>query len=146
MNHSVLPMPARRTMLLITALLLSCCAARAQEATDSSVVRVLYFHGTIRCQTCLMIESFTDAVMRAAFQDAMQRGVIEWRAVDYEKENDTASVRRYGIENQALVLSRTRDGREAEWKLLPKVWKLVENYRRFHEYLETNVRDMMRRR
>lgn len=127
-------------------LLFGCSVAQGQMPEDSAVVRVLYFHPTIRCQTCLTIEAFAETSLRAAFGPELARGEIEWRVIDYEREGDTASVRRFGIENQALVISLQRSGRELRWRRLSKAWKLVDDYREFQRYLVVNVRAMMRKR
>ena len=115
----------------------------AQETQDSTFVKVQYFHPRIRCQTCVTIESFADAVMTGSFRMELALGKVRWQVTDYEKENDTSSVFRYGIENQVLIISRIVRGREIQWKNLTKVWKLVEDYQRFEKYLVKNVREMM---
>jgi hypothetical protein len=119
-------------------------ALRAQQAhpADSTVIRVLYFHGTIRCHTCLQIEEFTKLTMQLRFEDGIRRGSIVWMPVDYEKENDTSAVRRYGIENQALIISKMINGREIAWRKLEKVWKLVNDFNAFQAYVALNVRRM----
>jgi hypothetical protein len=121
-------------------------ATTTRTRDDSLRVRVAYYHGTIRCQNCLMIEEFAASTMHAVFADELRRGVVSWDVIDYEAAKDSATPRRYGIDNQALIVSRIENGKEVSWRKLTKAWNLVENYRRFQEYLKGNVREMMRGR
>ena len=130
---------------VLSLVLLGCVSPQAvnaqqPQAQDSTVIRVLYFHGTIRCHTCLQIEEFTKLTMEIRFQDEIQRGKIVWKPIDYEKENDTASVRKYGLENQALIISKVVNGRETEWRKLSRIWEMVEDFNGFQEYVAENIR------
>jgi hypothetical protein len=116
--------------------------ARAEAPPDSTVVLVRYFHGTVRCQTCLRIESFTDQIMRSRFKGALKSGRIVWSAIDYDKENDTASIHRYALDAPGLILSRMVNGRETEWTKLEKIWDLADDYGKFQAYVVANVREM----
>ena len=138
-------MNAFRTIALFLILTSHLRAQYTQEpALHRPVVNVMYFHGTVRCQTCLTVEAFAETVMKNSFRHEMTEGIVNWQVIDYEMAQDTSSVRRYGIENQALVISKVLNGRELTWKRLPKVWKLVDDFPAFQKYLVQNVKEMLR--
>jgi hypothetical protein len=132
LRHSIVPI-----ILTFVPLVLS---AQGAKAADSTVIRVLYFHGTVRCQACLTIEQYTDMTMKYRFQDQINAGKVVWKSIDYEKENDTASVNRYGLENQALILSKVVNGKEQKWKKLERIWELYGDMEKFLDYVEKTVK------
>ncbi len=115
----------------------------AGAARDSASVVVTYYHSTLRCYGCLTIEKFTDASMRYLFEKELREGKIVWRVVDFEKEKGGVSAGRYAIENQALIVSQYRNGKEVRWKRLGKVWDLLGDYGKFQEYISESVREYL---
>ena len=42
----------------------------------SAAVIVNYFHTTVRCETCLMIEQITENILEQEFSQELQRGTL----------------------------------------------------------------------
>jgi hypothetical protein len=132
--------------LILVLVSLSADALMAQNQSDSSstVIRVTYYHGTIRCHTCLTIEQFSAMTMQSAFAKSISAGSVAWKSEDYEAENDTAAVRKYGLENQALIISKHVRGIETDWKLLPKIWDYAGDYDKFRKYVIRSIESFSR--
>jgi hypothetical protein len=113
--------------------------ARTVSDHDTTTIHVTYYHGTIRCHTCLMIEQFSAMTMQSSFGKQLAAGTIIWKAEDYEAENDSMAVQKYGIENQSLILSKRVNGREIDWKLLPKIWDYAGDYEKFRKYIMESI-------
>jgi hypothetical protein len=114
---------------------------RTLSEKDSAVIHVTYYHGTIRCHSCLTIEQFSAMTMQTVFAKRIAAGSIVWRVEDYEMEEDTAAVRKYDLQNQALIISKRVNGVETGWRLLPKVWDYTEDYTRFRRYLVGSIKE-----
>jgi len=140
LRHLVIP---ALLLLTLTVFPQTTIYADNRSSGDSTVVHVLYFHGTIRCHACMQIERFTDMTMQYRFSDKLKQGSIVWKAIDYEKSSDTASVNKYGIENQALIISKRVNGKEIEWMNLKKIWDLYEDYDAFQKYITSSVHSML---
>jgi hypothetical protein len=116
-------------------------SAQPGAVAKDTITCVTYFHGTIRCQACITIEQFARLTMETTFGKQLREGSMLWRVEDYEKENDSLSVEKYGLENQALIVSRLVRGNVVAWKNLPKIWEFVGDYDKFREYVSASVRN-----
>jgi hypothetical protein len=67
---------ARFTLCTLTCLLFPSIVA-AETA-------VYYFHGTMRCETCLMTEQFAENVLEQEFAQELERGTLSWRPVNVD--------------------------------------------------------------
>lgn len=137
----------RRTFILLAfhfsfLLLHTTSSIHAQQSSqhDSCRVRVLYFHASMRCQSCLMIEQYAAETMHTVFAKDLRAGKIRWQAINYEDSLNEHFVGRYNLENQALIVSKQRGGKEIEWKLLDKVWELLGEKKKFAKYVSKEVR------
>lgn len=98
-----------------------------------------YFHRTLRCQTCLSIEKQSRAAIELAYGGELSAGRLEWHAVNIEAPGNEHFERDFELQTQSLVLVETTDGQTTRWKLLPKVWELVEDPYGFQEYVVAEV-------
>ena len=48
----------------------------ANQQTKKDVVKVLYFHGTLRCATCMAIEKNTNALVESAYAEKLKIGKL----------------------------------------------------------------------
>ncbi|HEO72548.1 MAG TPA: hypothetical protein ENN80_14920 [Candidatus Hydrogenedentes bacterium] len=107
-------------------------------------VVVYYFHGTVRCQTCLDIEQYTrETVFESYFADLME-GTMEWRAVNYEVPENRRYSSDYKLSMPSLVLVREMGGFPADHKVLHETWNLVGDYSGFAEYVRIQLQTFMR--
>jgi hypothetical protein len=86
------------------ALLANTCVL-AQETPDSAKkLDVYYFHGKIRCATCLAVEKETRALVDSAFKKELATGTLHLSVMSLDKPDDDAVAQKYGIWGTSLLL------------------------------------------
>jgi hypothetical protein len=113
--------------------------------THASAQQVItyYFHGTIRCETCLMIERLAKAVIKQQFSAELATNGLVFTSVNYELPENTHFLTDYKLPCPSLVLVRQIDGKDEKWKLLGETWQLVHDPPRMNSYVETEVRNFL---
>lgn len=101
---------------------------------------VYYFHGTVRCQTCLDIERYARETVFDNFSMQLREGLIEWRAVNYDVPENHHFSTDFQLPHPALVLVRQQAGFPRQWRLLADTWELVENPDALKDYVREAIR------
>jgi hypothetical protein len=102
-------------------------------------VDVIYFHRTIRCETCLKFERYAYDALLSSYADDLARGRLTWSVLNFEDEANAKAVDRYGIFESSLVVSSVRDSAEVAWEKLEAIWGLVSDRKAFGEYVSAEV-------
>lgn len=114
---------------------------RADEATpekDDDTLIVYYFHGTQRCRTCNAIEKMARNVVETRFGKALSEKRIVFKSVNVDDQANEHFVSTYSLSMRTVVLARGK-----AFKRLDKVWQLVRDEKKFSEYLESEIKDMI---
>jgi hypothetical protein len=123
--------------------------SRAEPATHAAPkenkVRVYYFYTSVRCPTCRQIEAQAEETVKSAFARALDSGLIEWLPTNVQLPQNRHFVRDYELFTKSVVIVRIKDGGQAEWKNLEKVWELVQDKKAFSRYLEEEIRAYLRK-
>ncbi|MHB1307149.1 MAG: nitrophenyl compound nitroreductase subunit ArsF family protein [Limisphaerales bacterium] len=122
-------------------------AAGADAADTHSVadqVIAYYFHGTVRCETCLTIEQRAKAVIEEQFGADLAAERMVFMPVDYDLPENARYLTDYSLPCPSLVLVRQADGKAGEWKLLGDTWQLVHEPFQLDHYVETEMRNFLR--
>jgi hypothetical protein len=106
---------------------------------DHAVI-ACYFHGGMRCKTCLAIEKNAEDALRAAYPDAFASGKVQWRTVNFDDPEHVHYKEEYDLYTSSLVLIDVHDGAERDWKLLERTWDLVWEEEAFDAYVENEMR------
>jgi thioredoxin 1 len=85
-----------------------------------------YLHWTVRCHSCLTIESTAQQALASAFADELAEGSLAWHAHNMERPEYSHLERAFELSTSSLVLARMNGDRVTEWKVLAKTWELVE--------------------
>ena len=104
-----------------------------------------YFHGTVRCETCLNIEHYTDEALKTYFADDLADGKLEWRVINREVPPNEHFVQDYQLYSQALIIIDSIPGQPAESKNLEAIWDHAHDKPAFMEYVRTEVDQYLRR-
>ncbi len=120
-------------------------ADHAQEPVPESprpdrTVTAYYFHGTVRCATCMKIEAYSREVIDAAFAGPLADGALVWRPVNVDEPEHRHFLQDYQLVTRSLVLSETSGGVQQRWKNLERVWELVRDKQAFTDYVQSEVR------
>ncbi|MCW5965887.1 MAG: hypothetical protein KIT83_17750 [Bryobacterales bacterium] len=104
---------------------------------------VYYFHTTARCYTCKLIEDYSADIIKQHFADDLNRGRIEWRAVNVQEPSNRHYIQKFQLYTKSVVLLRLHNGQEIKHKVLNDTWNLVGNRKAFESYVVQEVRAIM---
>ena len=100
---------------------------------------VYYFHGTVRCMTCNLIEAQTRQAVAEGFAEAIESGRLELKALNVDEPDNEHFVEDYGLVTKSVVLVERRAGQADRWKNLDRVWELVHNEEAFVGYVKEEL-------
>ena len=113
--------------------------ATAATNTPNQQVIAYYFHGTVRCETCLKIEQQAKAVIERQFKPELDAQRLVFKPLNYEQPENAHFQQDYKLPCPSLVLVRQKDGKDEKWTLLGDTWQLVHDPVKFNSYIETEV-------
>ena len=113
------------------------------ERTAPGVV-VYYFHGAMRCPTCLKMERYAHEAIEEAFAAGIDAGLIEWRALNYDEPVHEHFVKEYGLTASALVVVSQAHAGADSWRNLDRIWDLVSDEVAFKVYVVEAVNAVLR--
>ncbi len=121
-------------------------AAQAKPAAAEKGWKLVayYLHGNFRCATCLSIEAQSKEAVETDFAGEIKDGKVAFATLNYEQPDNAHLGEDYRLTTRSLVLSLRKDGKEVKWKNLPEVWTRVHNPPAFREYVNTEVKAMLR--
>ncbi|MCC7141542.1 MAG: hypothetical protein IT349_05505 [Candidatus Eisenbacteria bacterium] len=105
---------------------------------------VYYFHTSQRCVSCRKLEAFTAEAMQTRFATEIAAGRVDFRIVNYEREENAHYVREYQLYTKSVVVVDERNGAEVGWKNLPKVWQLLNDKGKFIDYVAGETKAMLK--
>lgn len=129
--------------LLLAALMFHSSAGLAAEPQRQIVA--YYFHTSIRCRTCLLIEERAEDILRWEFADLFKSGTLQWRAINVQLPENRHFLEDLYVSPKSLVLVEYRDGSPLKRTVLPKVWQLVydDDPAVFDRYIAEKTRAFM---
>ena len=113
--------------------------ATAPTNTPNQQVIAYYFHGTVRCETCLRIERQAREVIEQRFKPELTAQRLVFKPLNYDLPENTHFLQDYKLPCPSLVLVRQKDGKDEKWTLLGNMWQLVHDPVKFNSYIETEV-------
>ena len=116
------------------------------SATNAPGQQVIayYFHGTVRCHTCLEIEKEAKAVIERHFKTELDAKELVFKPVNYQQPENAHFEQDYKLPCPSLVLVRQKGGKDEQWKLLGETWQLVQDPIKLQGYVETEVSKYLR--
>jgi len=102
-------------------------------------VVVYYFHRTLRCDTCLKFEAYTDEALHSRFAEELADGRLVWSVLNVDDESTAALVDAYNIFESSLVVSVVDAGEERSSEKLEAIWGLVGDKPSFLSYVQSEV-------
>ena len=115
--------------------------AQSLPAEAQRRVTAYYFHTTIRCSTCLLIEERAGEVLGEAFAGEIGGGLLQWQPVNLQVPENRHYFTEMRVRPKSLTLVEYYGEVATEKKELPGVWKLIHGERSaFRRYLVDEVR------
>ena len=102
-----------------------------EKTANTTQILAFYFHGTVRCETCLRIEKQAQELMGSRFASQ-----VVFRSVNYDEPENAHFSKDYKLPCPSLVLVRQKDGKDQEWKLLGQTWDHVQIPPKLDQYIE----------
>lgn len=136
-------MKSKAIIMLVFVLILSIINADKSNAKNEkakSYVKVIYFHGEQRCQTCLTIEELTKHAVEGNFSNELKSGEIVLNVINYDEEKNKHYMDDYKLYNQALIVVKYVEGKQKKWKDLPKIWEFSGDSKKFFSYVKNEVK------
>jgi|YNPMSStandDraft_2_1061718.scaffolds.fasta_scaffold19107_3 hypothetical protein len=112
-------------------------------ASKKTEVRVIYFHGPIRCHTCLQIENEAQMTIKSNFEKELKSGKLSFESIDYVSDTLNNYEKQYKLENQSLIIAKYENGKQTKWKKLEKIWNLTGNYDRMSRYISSEIKKFL---
>ncbi|HEX7570200.1 MAG TPA: nitrophenyl compound nitroreductase subunit ArsF family protein [Verrucomicrobiae bacterium] len=105
----------------------------------SQLVIAYYFHGTVRCETCLKIEQQAKSVIERQFKPELDAQRLVFIPLNYDLPENAHFLLDYKLPCPSLVLVGQKDGKDVQRTLLGDTWQLVGEPAKFNSYIETEV-------
>jgi hypothetical protein len=118
-------------------------ANQAAVAGSSGEVVAYYFHGTVRCDACLLIELLAKNAIEQHFRAELDAQSLVFRSVNYDLPENESYRAAYGLPPPALVLVR-QQAQSTESRVLGETWSLLEEPPKFDNYVATQVREFLK--
>ncbi len=118
--------------------------APSSEAEADKII-AYYFHVTVRCQTCLAIETYSEEAIKQEFASEIAAGKIEWRSVNVQLPENRHFVKEYKLFTRSLVYVLTKNGEQVKYKVLDRTWQLVGNEKWLKNYVKKEMDKYLRR-
>jgi hypothetical protein len=104
-----------------------------------------YFHTTIRCATCLLIEERSGEVLRETFAAEITAGQLRWQTMNVQAPENRDYITRLRVRPKSLTLIEYYGEVPTEKKELPEVWRLIHgDQETFRRYLTEEVRSFLK--
>ncbi len=110
-----------------------------ESAGPGTRVVAYYFHGRVRCVSCVKIGNLSGKAIRERFPEELRTGRLAFREVNIDDPANRHFIDDYGLSSQSLVIVEYRDGRQVRWKNLEKIWTLLDSEKEFLPYVQEGV-------
>lgn len=114
----------------------SAAPAAGEQVAKAVQVIAYYFHGTVRCETCLRIEKQAQELMNSRFAAEVASERLVFKPVNYDEPENAHYLKDYKLPCPSLVLVRQEEGKDQDWKLLGQTWEFVQIPPKLDQYIE----------
>jgi len=111
---------------------------------QTPVLVAYYFHGTLRCPTCLKMEKDAREAIQDAYQAEVASGRVRWQAVNYDEPANEHFVKDYGLVASSLVIVSGEAVASGVWRKLDRIWDLNGDEQAYKNYVIDEVKNMLR--
>lgn len=131
--------------MLLTVMLFALISINAFSAQPKKVLKLTYFHATIRCEGCIQIENFIKMTLDEYYKKEIQEGKIEFKSLDFMQPENEKAAEKYKVESQEFIASIYDKDKEIKWINLDKVWDNSSSYEKFKKYIKTEIDKLLKK-
>lgn len=106
---------------------------------DGLQIVVYYFHGDMRCPTCMKLEGYAKESLETHFSDELASGRVIWKPINTDQNANTHFIEDYQLTSKSVIVSVRRDGREMHRENLDEIWDRVGDKQDYMEYVRGHV-------
>jgi hypothetical protein len=117
-------------------------SVHSANAPDDKVV-VYYFHRTIRCHSCNLLEEITRETVRLCFEREAAKGSVELKIVNMDDPDKAHYIKYFKLPYQSIVLEKREKGTVKTWKRLDKVWDHLNEQHKMIVYIESEIKKLL---
>ena len=120
-------------------------AVRPTELAAEGGTKVIayYFHGNVRCKTCLTIEMYALEAIESGFPEALRGNRLEFVSVNLDEPENEHFIEDFQLAAKTVVLERVVNGERGDYVNLTRVWELVGNKEAYIEYVQDATEKML---
>jgi hypothetical protein len=116
----------------------------SQSSVRADRVEVVHFHGATQCWSCKTVGDFALKTVKERFPDEYADGTVVFMDIDGSKPANQAIIQKYQATASSLFLNAVTDGQD-RIEEDAAVWRLIYNEKKFSEYLEGRIRQLLGR-
>ena len=108
----------KNSLLLFISILLLFASCGKREKTElvndenKTCVEILYFHGDMRCKSCIAMERGVAELLEEQFQDEVKDGKIVFKTIDITTSEGEQIADNYGVTWSSLYLNNWKNVKE----------------------------------
>lgn len=115
----------------------------ASDRSAAPSVLMYYFHGAMRCPTCLKMERYAREAIEDEFPVREGAGRVQWLAVNYDEPAHEHFVAKYQLVASTIVIAARGANNEESWRKLDRTWDLVGDEPAFKRYVVEEVTSLL---
>ena len=100
---------------------------------------VYYFHRTVRCPSCILLEELTRDAVKSGFEPEMKNGRVELKIINVDDSTNAHFEAHYNLSVQSVILSMVVNGDEKKWKNLDHVWEYLHEEDKLIHYIQNEI-------
>jgi hypothetical protein len=101
-------------------------------------VDVVYFHRTVRCQSCQYAEAGTNYTVETYFADEMASGKLSFQSVDVQDTKNAAIIDKYDAYTSSLFINTIKDGTD-HIEQVTDIWLVIGDDEPFAELVKSKI-------
>ena len=130
----------------------SACALQGSKAPVESVqppmsmpsqLVVYYFHGNARCASCYKLEQYSKEAVEQNFAQELKEGKIVFMQVNTDRRENAHFVQDYQLYTKSVVLSLVKNGQQVRYKNLERIWDLLRDPKKYHDYIRDEIKPFL---
>jgi hypothetical protein len=113
--------------------------AKPADEKQAPVLVAYYFHGTMRCPTCLKMEQYAKEAIEEKYPSELENGRFRWEAVNYDEPANEHFRKEFELVASTLVVVSNGPSDKRTWRKLERTWDIVGDEAAFKRYVVDEV-------
>ncbi len=110
--------------------------SQAEYVADK--VEVFYFHGTLRCPSCVALERYSRETVEEYFADELAEGKIVFREINVELPENKEVAEKFAARGSSLFTNAIYDDKDHIEEEV-SIWRFIGDEVRFKENLKNKI-------